>query len=666
MNSRSCLVCVFLLLAAWMTGCASNGSGQARLHYGPIDENARRPAGLGDENLFMPMDLATPTERRLGSGAPGPAYWQQRVDYDIECRVDTEKDAISATERITYHNNSPHRLDFMWVQLEQNLFNPESLGARSHAPGGILRGRLTFEGGDHLHSIRAGGADLEYHVYDTLARVELPEPIQPGETFNFEIAWDFEIPPYYRRMGVEEVEDGKIFEFAQWFPQVCNYDDVHGWNTLPYLGRGEFYTNYGTYNVNITVPATYTVTATGLLQNEAEVLTPTVRDRLTEAMTSDEPVWIVSPDEVGDASMRPRTDGEMTWRFRAENVRTFAFAASDAFQWDACKADVPDRDGSVRAVRVQSLYPKEAEAWSADHEKGGSTRTVKHSIEFYSDFIYPYPYPVMTNVNGPEDGMEYPMIVYCAGRTSVRGMQGVTDHEVGHSWFPMIVNTDERRHVWMDEGFNTFINIYSRSDLYDKPINIERHKRQTLELVRSTNRHPIALAPDRMWNQWVGMLGYRKTAMGLVLLRELVLGHDRFDTAFREYVNRWVFKSPQPDDFFRSMEDSAGVDLGWFWKEWFYGTGGIDFAVTDARLAEDGQSGYVTLKNLGEVVLPVPYRVTYADGTTEDHRLPVEAWASVNTWRAVFDAKGRKITRVEIDPDGLIPDMNPRNNVWGR
>ncbi len=666
---------VVLTAAIGLTGCANSGKAEAdadtpayarELDYGPIDESSRRPAGIGVDSFFEPMDYATANERRLGSGAPGPDYWQQRVDYDIDVRVEPEADLITGDMRVTYHNNSPHRLDYFWIQLEQNLFNPKSLGARAHTPGGILRGRPTFEGGYTIPSIRSGGRDLEFDVYDTLARVELPDPIEPGEVWSYELEWSFEVPPYLRRMGAEEVEQGKIFELAQWFPHACNYDDVSGWNTLPYLGTGEFYTNFGTYTVDITVPSTYTVVATGDLLNESEVLGPIVRERLSQAMASDEPVWIISADEVGDESLLARTDGESTWRFRAEDVRTFAFATSDAFLWDACKADVIEEDGTTRAVRVQSLYPKEAEVWSADHEDGGSTRVIKHSIEFYSDWLYPYPYSHMTNVNGPEGGMEYPMIVFCGSRTSVGGMQGVTDHEVGHTWFPMIVNTDERRHIWMDEGFNTFINIYARADRKGQEINTDRHQRQSLEVARATNPQPVVLPPDYMWRRWRGNLGYRKTGMGMVLLRELILGPDRFDRAFGEYVDRWAFKSPQPDDFFRSMEDSAGMDLGWFWKGWFLGTGAADFAVESAELAEDGESGYVTFLNLGDLVLPLPYRITYEDGTVEQHELPVQSWAQADRWRAIHDAKGREIVKVEIDPMLLIPEDDKENNVWER
>lgn len=665
-----------VLLAATLAACtAADRSDQTaavesredfavRLNYGPTDEAARRPIGGEAEAVFDALDLPTPTERRLGSGAPGPDYWQQRTDYDIDVRIDTVNDVITGSATVTYHNNSPHRLDYMWIQLEQNLFNTESIGARAHSPGGVLRGRPTFDGGYTISRLAAAGRSLDFNVYDTLARVELPAPIQPGAMFTFDIGWSFPMPPYMRRMGVEEVEQGKIFELAQWFPHVCKYDDVNGWNTLPYVGSGEFYTDFGSYTVDITVPTTYVVTATGVLQNPQEVLTQRERERLARAINEDWPMYITSEAEVGTRDVP--ASGERTWRFAADDVRTFAFAASDAFIWDACGANVTDADGTTRRVLCQSLFPKEATSWHADHKSGGSTRVVKHSIEFYSDWLYPYPYPVMTNVNGPENGMEYPMIMFCGSRATDRGPWGVTDHEVGHTWFPMIVNTDERRYMWQDEGFNSFINIYSRAAWDNAPIDISRHQRQIIELALAENRQSLFAPPDRQWPRWIGSLNYRKTALGLAMLREYVLGHERFDTAFKAYINRWAFKHPQPADFFRTMSDAAGVDLDWFWRGWIYGTGAIDLAVTNAAAAEDGRSAYITFETPGEMPMPVRYRVTFEDGETVDRELPVEVWAKATTWRAVIDANGRRIRKVEIDPDGLLPDVNLNNNVWRR
>ncbi|MAY75250.1 MAG: peptidase [Phycisphaerae bacterium] len=641
------------------------------LRYGPVNEADRRGAGASSESLFSALMLPAPTNERLGSGAPGPGYWQQRADYKMDVLLDTETDSLSGRMEVTYHNNSPHELDYIWIQLEQNLFSPESLGSRSHVPGGVLRGRPTFPGGYTIEGVRSGGEELERHIHDTLMRVELPEPIEAGETFVYELDWSFPVPPYLRRMGMEEVEQGKIFEFAQWFPHICKYDDVNGWNTLPYLGTGEFYTDFGDYEVNITVPPSYTVIGTGELQNPGQALDERTRERLDRALASDEPIYIIRPDEVDEIELQ---NGPRTYRWEAEDVRTFAFAASDAFIWDACGADVTDRDGTERRVLCQSIYPIEAHTdrdgvWNPEHEgevgPAGSTRYVKHSIEFYSEFIYPYPYPVMTNVNGPEGGMEYPMIVFCGARTSERGLFGVTDHEVGHNWFPMLVNSDERRYMWQDEGFNTFINIYSGAAWWQREPDVSRHVRQTLETMLAENPQPINLAPDYQWRRWRGALNYRKTALGLYLLRELVLGQERFDRAFRGYVDRWAFKSPQPADFLRSMQDGAGVDLTWWWRGWIDGSGALDFAVASAESAEDGRSAYVEIVNKGDVVFPVPYRVTFEDGTTRDYEMPVEAWASTNRWRAVIDVEGKKVRGVQIDPKGVFPDIDPRDNTWG-
>ncbi|RMF71402.1 MAG: M1 family peptidase, partial [Planctomycetota bacterium] len=464
----------------------------------------------------------------------------------------------------------------------------------------------------------------------------------------------------------QDVEQGRIFEYAQWFPCVCVYDDVYGWNTLNYLGSGEFYTNYGDYEVNLTLPREYVATATGVLQNPAEVLTATQRQRLQTARESDEPVAIIAEDEVGTAAARPPGTGPLTWRFKAENVRTFAWAACDAFRWDACAATITDLSGAQRKVLCQAFYPREAKAWAAEHDKGGAARAVKHAIEFYSEFVYPYPYPQMSNVNGPEGGMEYPMIVFCGSRKNARGMFGVTDHEVGHNWFPMLVNTDERRHVWMDEGFNSFINVYSRSDYYEK----KQLGRASADVVVGNmlrpDQQPIVTHPDQMLGGRVGFLGYRKVAAGLVALREHVLGPERFDRAFKTYVRRWAFKSPRPADFFRTIEDVAGEDLAWFWRGWFQSTGTLDQSIVTVRQDRESKTATIVLANRGRLVMPVALEIKYDDGQTERRRVPVEAWYSSNRIEHRLPTQGRRIVAVRIDPDELLPDVERRNNVWGR
>ena len=661
----------------WQSGCAavsdavsesgappimSDGAPAA----GAIEPEFRRPGPRPTGSIFAPLHLPAPGGTRLGSGAPGPEYWQQRADYEIDARLDADAERITASVRVTYHNNSPHTLTYVWMQLEQNLFRTDSTGTLQRSPGSVMKMlEDEFDGGYAITNLRtASGRAMALTEYDTLGRFDPPEPIGPGETFSFAFDYTFTVPPHLRRMGSERVGRGKIFELAQWFPHVCNYDDVSGWNTLPYLGSGEFYTNFGSYRVSITVPAGYIVSATGLLQNPGEVLTPTQRERLDRAMDSDEPVRIVTPDEVGTAGVRPAGGGELTWRFAAEDVRTFAWAASDAFIWDAAVARVTDADGSERKVLCQSFYPHEAEAWDPDHPSKGSTRSIKHAIEFYSDFWRPYPYPVMSNINGPEGGMEYPMIIFCGSRMNGDGMFGVTDHEVGHNWFPMVVNTDERRHMWFDEGFNSFGGIYSKAAWYDAEPDVSRNIGQTLDIQLSENPQAIITNPDKHWPRWVGGLNYRKTALGLFILRERILGPERFDTAFREYINRWALKHPQPADFFRTMEDSAGADLAWFWRGWFYEAAALDQAVSGVFHGDDG--AVIVLDNRGRMVMPVYLTLTYTDGSTEDVTLPVEIWSTTDRWRAPIRTGGRRIQRVEIDAAGVLPDVDRDNNVWRR
>jgi hypothetical protein len=626
------------------------------------------------ELLFAPLDLPTPNERRLASGAPGPGYWQQQVDYVIDANVDTEAKRLSAQMDVTYHNNSPDTLTYMWVQLEQNLFRTESIGTLTRAGGVMGAMEEPFEGGFDIESMRSGNQTLEWHEYDTLARVELARAIGPGETFDLSIAFAFDMPPYLRRMGAEEVDDGTIFEYAQWFPHVCVYDDVYGWNTMPYLGTGEFYTNFGDYEVAITLPREFLVMGSGELMNPEEVLTQEQMSRLATARTSDETVMIRDENEVRDPASRPAGSGPLTWRFKGDNIRTFAFTCSEAFVWDACAATVTDLDGTERTVLCQSMYPVEAEAWFPDADEGGATQYVKHSIEYYSDWLYPYPWPQMTNVNGPEGGMEYPMMVFCGGREG-RGPFGVTDHEVGHSWFPMLVNTDERRHVWMDEGFNTFINMYSSADFRGNEPSAGRARGQSLDAARSRRGQAIDTPPDMMIPRWVGRLGYRKTGMGMFLLREVVLGHERFDYAFGEYVRRWAFKSPQPADFYRTMEDASGMDLAWFWRQWFLETGALDQAVTgveieepsEEELAENpdaGATATITIESLREQVMPVTVEIEFADGSTERRQLPVEAWYYTDRRTIEVEVGDRVITKVTVDPEGMLPDVDTENNVW--
>jgi len=666
----------FALFGLLGAGCSSTASSHRggigdSLSVGAIDSEYRRAGGSDGNNVFKQIDWPTPTEMRLGSGLPGPDYWQQQTDYTIAARLDPENGIIEATMTVVYHNNSPHTIEYIWMNLEQNLFHTESTGTLSRTPGSVMKMlEDDFDGGYAIPSIRTagmtGGQELSMAVYDTLGRIDLPVSLGAGEEFVFEMDFSFIIPPHLRRMGSEVVEQGTIYEMAQWFPQVSKYDDVHGWNTLPYLGSGEFYTDFGNYDVSITVPRGYIVAGSGALMNPTEVLTQSQQDQLALAMESDEPVWIIEPDSVGDDENRPGVASEFTWQFHIDNARTFAWAASDAFIWDACKADVTDADGTQRTVLCQSLYPMEAEAWDNTHEDGGSSRVIKHSIEFYSNLLFTYPYPVMSNINGPEGGMEYPGIVFCGGRTSPQGMQYVTDHEIGHNWFPMVINTDERRFMWQDEGFNTFVNMYSRANLNDEDVNIERAAMQTMRMALAENNQPIMTAPDRTWPRWVGSLNYRKTGYGLYLLREYILGPERFDVAFDGYTSQWMFKHPQPADFFRAMEDGSGTDLNWFWRGWFMEPYTLDQAIAGVRMIVDQEQfgAIVVLDNLGDMVMPVRMKVAYENGESEIVDLPVEIWHQTTRWRVGLNTQGREIDTIELDPDGILPDTDRSNNSW--
>ena len=452
----------------------------------------------------------------------------------------------------------------------------------------------------------------------------------------------------FRRFGTWDVSKGTVWELAQWFPAVAVYDDIYGWNTLPYVGTGEFYNNFGTYELNVTAPRDHIVVASGVLQNPEAVYTPTQLDRLALAKQSRETVILRDKDEVGQPDSRPAGKGPLTWRFLAENVRTVAFASSEAFILDAC---------SRGELLVQSAYPEESlPVW------GKSTQMLATAIEGYSRRWFPYPYPVATNVGGIEGGMEYPMIIFCSGRnnTSESGLYGVTTHEIGHNWFPMTVNTDERRHAWMDEGFNTFINRYSTADWFEKS---KEAKPSSFAGMMRMPGVPIVTAADRLNGLQLGVLQYQKTGVGMTILREYVLGEERFDFAFREYIREWAFKSPQPADFFRTIENAAGMDLAWFWRGWFLEDAMLDQAVETVKQPGKRGGGSITFRNKERMVMPLTYRVTFDDDTTEVLKVPVEAWFQSDVITRRME-QVKAIKQVRIDPDGMLPDIARDNNLW--
>lgn len=641
-----------VVVVAWAV--VWSGAGGCAITAGPGGATWYGSASPGErEAIWTAPAWPGPTERRLATGAAGPAYWQQRVDYRIDATLDAAGRRLIGRMEVRYVNNSPHALDALWLNLDQNLFRRDSRGALVFGPGRRFGNRDGFDGGYDELRAWAGDRQLPIVVMDTIGRIDLDEPIEPGATFTFGMAWSFAIPPYGSdRLGIEEVEQGTVFQLAQWFPNVCVYDDVHGWNTLPYLGAGEFYTNFGEYEVRLTVPANHIVAATGMLTNAEEVLTAEQLERLARARTSTETVVIRGPDEIGGEASESAT-GTRTWQFRAENVRTFAFASSDAFIWDAASLT-----GEAGATLCQSFYPKEGlPIWSQ------STQMLRAAILGYNRRWYVYPYPTASNVNGIVGGMEYPMIVFCRARRSEEALWGVTTHEIGHTWFPMVVNTDERRHAWLDEGLNTFINYYSWEDWFGSERRPRRGRADDITaFMLRPDQQPIVTPPDRVLPDRLGGLAYSKVAAGLVLLRERILGPERFDSAFRAYIERWAFRSPTPADFFRTIEDVSGEDLGWFWRGWFYGTGTLDQAVV--KVEQDEDRVRVVFANRGELLMPLEYEVQYSDGTTERRRVPVEVWATGDRHEATWEARGRRVRAVVVDPDGAYPDVRRANNRW--
>ena len=621
---------------------------------------------------FRPLALPPPSPTRTAAGTPGEAYWQQTADYVIHASLDPVARTVRARAEVTYVNHSPDPLPFLWLHLEQNAYRPDSV-ARS---AGLLQDTAGTTEGFRISSVRSRDRDLTLAEHGTLGRLELPEPVAPrGGRIVFEVEWSFEVPGgRAMRMGIDEGSAaGPVFELAQWYPAVAVYDDVHGWNTLPYLTVGEFYTNFGSYDVHLTVPGDHVCVATGMLQNPDEVLSETEWERWRGAFADEGTRWIRTREEAAVGSGRPEGTDPLTWRYRAEDVRTFAWATSAAFAWTAGGVTVPDRG----RVLCQALFAPEAPAlWD------GCVDMLRHSVEFYSGFLTPYPYPQITCVRGGETGMEYPMIVYVveASGDQVAHWYGAdteeddpvvlfdtVDHEVAHTWFPMVVNTDERRHAWMDEGLSSFVNVYSHRERYGRePWYLGNDA--FLEEDRPGLSLVVVDAPDRTGWDGLSHLGYTKPARGLFLLREHVLGPERFDAAFREYVRAWSFRSPQPADFFRAMANGAGADLDWFWRGWFLENLRLDQAVhsVDWRGAQEG-GGRVeaTFENRGSLLLPVLFRVEYEDGRAEERRLPVDVWWEGDRVTTSWPSPAPP-TAVEIDPAADFPDSQRENNSWSR
>ena len=619
------------------------------------------PLSVADTSIFAPLVLPTANEYRTGSGRPGVRYWQNRADYDIAATLDTTAKSIKATMSIRYTNNSPDTLTYIWLQTEQNAFKANSLNSYVY-PQESRFGARGFEGGyvfDKVEQVAAGAkagaagrrTAVQTRNHETVTKVLLAEPLAPGKSTTLDIAYHFLVPEHGAdRMG----RDGPLYEIAQWYPRVAVYDDVRGWNIEPYLGQGEFYLDFGNFNLAITLPAGYIVAATGALQNAAAVLTPTQIARLAKAAKSDSVVRIITAAELASGAARPRTTGMMTWKFAAKNVRDAVWAASPEYQWDA---------SSWKGIMAYGYYrPQAAANWSDAADQS------RMSIQEYSERWFQYPWPHISAIEGPISGMEYPMIAMEAQGEDVYDLFNVVTHEIGHMWFPMIVASNERVRMWQDEGFNTFINTFAEARRYpEKGDQMERAKQERgiiEQVMKAGVDKPIDIGPDRINPQFLGIAAYLKPSVGLQQLRQEILGPEAFDEAFREYVRRWAYKHPTAADFYRSMEDASGRRLDWFWRGWFIENARYDQAVESVVTRPNGVT-QVTFGNRARGVLPIRARFTFSDNSTQDLVYPAEVW-SLNSMRYLrsFTFTGKTISKVEIDPEGRLVDFDRSNNVW--
>jgi hypothetical protein len=614
---------------------------------------------------FNPQFYPYPgNELRSASGEPGPRYWQNRADYNIACTLDTAAHSVRGNVTITYTNNSPDNLPFLWLQVDQNIYQQGSRGSATTTQAGGRWANPAFTQGEAIRSISAevGGqrGTPKYYITDTRMQVYLPQPLKAGGKATLNIVYDFTIPERGTdRMGRLKTRNGWIYAIAQWFPRLAVYDDVQGWNTLPYLGAGEFYLEYGNIDYTITAPSNLIIAGSGALLNEKEVLTAQQQARLAQARNSDKTVIIRSADEVTSAASRPSA-ASLTWRFRVENTRDAAWSASRAFVWDAARINLP----SGKKCLAQSVYPVESikkDGW----QRG--TEFTKGAIEHYSKQWFEFPYPVATNVASNIAGMEYPGIVFCNYTDAGGDLWGVTDHEFGHTWFPMIVGSNERKYAWMDEGFNTFINGLSTKE-FNKGEFAQFSFFPTDEAVKyvfNPKMDPLWTQPDVVQQANLGVAAYLKPGMMLDALRDVVLGPERFDRAFREYVRRWAFKHPTPWDFFHTMENVSGEDLGWMWRGWVFNNWNLDQAVTGVKYnnSDSSKGAAITLQNLDQMVMPVPLRITESNGKVHNLLLPVEVWQRGGTWTVTVPSTSN-ISEVLIDPDKKLPDVNRANNTW--
>ncbi|WP_264563916.1 M1 family metallopeptidase [Flavobacterium sp. N3904] len=637
----------------------------------PIDSTAKPISKYDYHDAFAPFFyMNNGSTTRSAGGQPGYEYWQNRADYQLMAKLNEKNNEIVGSAIITYTNNSPDKMSFVWMNLDQNLFKSDSRGNAVIPLNGSRNGARgeIFDGGHKIKSVKVVStskgksveSEAKYSITDTRMQVFLSDDLKSkGGVVKIKIDFSFISPKEGSdRMGVLDTKNGKIFTIAQWYPRMCVYDDLRGWNTNPYLGASEFYLEYGDFDVNITVPSNHVVVCSGELLNPTAVYTATEQKRIAEAKQSEKTVMIRTAEEVA-ANASKASGSDKTWHFKIKNARDLSWASSPAFILDGARINLPSGKKSL----ALSAYPIESagkEAW------GRATEYTKTSIENYSKRWFEYPYPVATNVAGNEGGMEYPGIVFCGWESKGEDLWGVTDHEFGHGWFPMIVGSNERLFGWMDEGFNTFINSLSSVDFNNgeyKSKVTDLH--QNAEYFTDPKTETIMSSPDNMKERNIGLLCYFKPSSGLIVLREQVLGPERFDLAFRTYVERWAFKHPAPDDFFRTMENVSGEDLSWFWRGWFVNNWRLDQGVNSVKYVKNdpAKGAVITIENFDKMVMPIVLDVKTKSGKVTRVKLPVEIWQRNIDWSFKVNTT-EEIESVVIDPDHVFPDNNESNNTW--
>jgi hypothetical protein len=639
----------------------------------PATANAATPSSASSafdpRAAFAPLTLPQPVNAyRSGDGTPGPAYWQNRADYTLRARIEPATHVLEASEVIAYTNNSPSALDCLWIQLDQNIYRENSRGSLA---GG--RRPKAFTEGYVLESveIERDGRTVaaETLVSDTRLQIRLDGALAAhGGKLKVRIRYHYSIPGSFGgRTAHAPTRNGEIYDVAQWYPRMAVFDDLRGWDTLPYIGS-EFYLEYGDFDYYVTVPWDMLVAGSGELENPREVLTAAQRARLEQARGSDRTVVIRAADEIGDPASRPVTQGTHTWHYRMRNTRDVAFSASRAFIWDAARIQLPEGRRSL----AMSFYPVEsagADGWVR------TTEYLRDAVQNFSRRWAPYPYPAAVAVAGPVDGMEYPAMVFDGVPDAGKYLFLITAHEIGHSWFPMMVGSNERRDQWIDEGFNTFIDVYESDDFDGGTFGPKRDSEyapgggnpvdEILPLLADPAAPIMLTRAEQVSETYRHSLTYFKSALGLVLLREQILGTQRFDWAFRKFVRDWTFRHPSPSDFFRAMESAGGEDLSWFWREWYFNNWTLDIAVGGAAPVDgDWHKGaLIDIVNRDPMVMPVDIDVAFADGSTRRIPLPVETWIKSAKASVKIDSQS-PVTVVTVDPDHRLPDRDRSNNVW--